>query len=80
VAEKDEGLGPNLYKEWQLIATAIGTGMFRPMVGTSQKMTLILHGRGHGCTEAMDLTDRTLIVDGPAGKLTLYDALTSAFR
>lgn len=78
--EKDEGLGPNLYKEWQLTANASGTGVFRPLVGTSQKMMLILHGRGRGCTEAMHFTDWTLLIDGPAGKLTLYGALTSAFR
>jgi len=78
--EKDEGLGPNLYKEWQLTANASGTGMFQPLVETSQKVTLILHGGGRGCTEAMHFTDWTLQIRGPAGKFTLYGALTSAFR
>lgn len=77
---RDDGLGPSLYKEWQLTASASGTGMFRPLVGTGQKMTLILHGRGHGCTEAMHFTDWTLLIRGPAGKFKLYGALTSAYR
>jgi hypothetical protein len=77
---KDNGLGPSLYKEWQLTAHASGSGAFRPLVGTGQKVTLILHGRGHGCTEAMHFTDWTLLVRGPAGEFTLYGALTSAFR
>ena len=78
--ERDEGLGPNLYKEWQLTANASATGVFRPLVENSQKVTLVLHGRGRGCTEATDFTDWTLLIHGPAGKLTLYGALTSAFR
>ena len=78
--ERDEGLGPNLYKEWQLTANATATGVFRPLVENSQKVTLILHGRGRGCTEAMDFTDWTLLIHGPASKVTLYGALTSAFR
>lgn len=77
---RDNGLGPSLYKEWQLTASASGSGAFRSLVGTGQKVTLILHGRGHGCTEAMHFTDWTLLVRGPAGEFTLYGALTSAFR
>ncbi|OFX06900.1 MAG: hypothetical protein A3D94_21425 [Alphaproteobacteria bacterium RIFCSPHIGHO2_12_FULL_66_14] len=77
---KNDGLGPSLFKEWQLTANASGTGAFQPLVGASQKVTLILHGHGRGCTEAMDFTDWTLLIRGPAGKLTLYGALTSAFR
>ena len=78
--EKDEGLGPNLYKEWQLTANASATGVFRPLVETSQKVTLILHGRGRGCTDVTDFTDWTLLIRGPAGKLTLYGALKSGVR
>jgi len=77
---RDNGLGPSLYKEWQLTMSANGSGAFRPLVEAGQKVTLILHGRGHGCTEAMHFTDWTLLVRGPAGKFTLYGALTSAFR
>jgi hypothetical protein len=79
-SEKDTGLGPSLYKEWQLTATASATGVFGALVDTSQKVTLILHGRGRGCTEATHFTDWTLQVRGPAGKFTLYGALTSASR
>ena len=75
--EKDGGLGPNLYKEWQLTANASGTGVFRSLV---EKVTLILHGRGRGCTEAMRFTDWTLLVHGSADKFTLYGALSSGAR
>ena len=78
----DEGLGPLLYKEWQLTVDAEGrgTGVFRSVTGPGQTLSLILHGRGRGCTEAGDFTDWTLLLDGPSGRLTLYGALTSAFR
>jgi hypothetical protein len=71
----DEGLGPLLYKEWVLAADARGTGAFQPLVGAGQKLTLVLHGRGRGCTEAEHFTDWTLLIDGPAGRLTLYGSL-----
>jgi len=78
----DEGLGPLLYKEWQLTADAggQGTGVFRAFTSPGQALSLVLHGRGRGCTEAGDFTDWTLLLDGPSGRLTLYGALTSAFR
>ncbi|WP_395711097.1 hypothetical protein [Reyranella sp.] len=78
----DDGLGPLLYKEWQLTSNAggAGTGVFRSFTGPGQMLSLILHGRGHGCTEAGHFTDWTLLLDGPSGHLTLYGALTSAFR
>jgi len=43
-------------------------------------VTLILHGRGRGCTEPTHFTDWTLQVRGPALKFTLYGALSSANR
>jgi hypothetical protein len=76
----DEGLGPLLYLEWQLTNDARGTGVFRNFVGPGQKLSLILHGRGHGCIEAGHFTDWTLLIEGPSGELTLYGALTSAYR
>lgn len=76
----DEGLGPLLYKEWQLTGAAAGSGVFATFVGPGQKLSLILHGRGHGCTEAGHFTDWTLLIEGPAGRLQVYGALTSAFR
>ena len=77
---EDGGLGPVLYKEWQLTADARGTGVFGPLIGTGQKLSLILHGRGRGCTEASHFTDWTLLIQGPTGHLTLYGALTSSLR
>jgi hypothetical protein len=80
-SEPDAGLGPAFYKEWQLTGTAKATGVLRPLLENGdQKATLIVHGRGRGCTEASEFTDWTLILQGPAGKLTLYGPLTSAAR
>jgi hypothetical protein len=76
----DEGLGPLLYLEWQLTSQAVGTGVFGEFVGPGQKLSLILHGRGHGCIEAGHFTDWTLLIEGPAGELQVWGALTSAFR
>ena len=78
--EKDKGLGPSLYKEWKLTANAAGDGLFRRIVGAGQKITLVLHGRGIGCTDAGHFTDWTLLIHGPSDKLTLYGALDSAGR
>lgn len=77
---KDEGLGPSLYKEWKLTANAAGDGLFRQVTGAGQKITLVLHGRGRGCTNSSHFTDWTLLVYGRAGKLTLYGALDPAGR
>jgi hypothetical protein len=80
-SEPDAGLGPAFYKEWQLTGSAKVSGMLRPLVeGGDQKATLIVHGRGRGCTEVSEFTDWTLILRGPPGKLTLYGALSSAAR
>ena len=80
-SEPDAGLGPALYKEWQLTGSAKVSGVLRPLVEGGDKMaTLIVHGRGRGCTEVSEFTDWTLILRGPPGKLTLYGALSSAAR
>jgi hypothetical protein len=49
--------------------------VFRRAAQTGQKVTLIFHGRGRGCTEAEHFTHWSLLLHGPAGKLTLYGAL-----
>jgi hypothetical protein len=72
---KDEGLGPLLYKEWRLTAPVKGDGIFRRGMPPGQTMTLILHGRGRGCTEAEHFTDWSLLLRGPAGKATFYGRL-----
>lgn len=72
---KDEGAGPVLYKEWKLNTAATGDGMFKGAVGGSQKMTLVLHGRGNACTEANDFGYWTLLVYGPVDKFTMYGKL-----
>jgi hypothetical protein len=80
-SEPDSGLGPVLYKEWQLTGRATAAGVLQPLAGPGdRKATLIVHGRGRGCTEASEFTDWTLTLDGAAGKLTLYGALSSAAR
>jgi len=78
--EKDEGLGPNLYKEWKLTGDVSGTGAFRRAAGKGQKLTLIVHGRGRGCTDADHFTDWTLLLHGPVGKATLYGPLSPGSR
>jgi hypothetical protein len=77
---KDEGLGPSLNKEWSLTADAAGDGLFAPIVGAGQKLTLIFHGHGRGCTEAMHFTDWTLQIHGLAANVTLFGALDSAAK
>jgi hypothetical protein len=72
---KDEGLGPLLYKEWRLTAPVKGDGIFRRGTLAGQKATLILHGRGRGCTEAEHFSDWSLLLHGPAGKATFYGRL-----
>ena len=64
-----------------MTGSATATGVLRPLLKRGdQKVTLIVHGRGRGCTEASEFTDWTLTIDGVAGKLTLYGALSSAAR
>jgi hypothetical protein len=72
---KDEGYGPPLYKEWKLNANAAGDGIFRATTGASQKMTLIFHGRGPGCTDASHFSHWSLLVYGPVDKYTFYGDL-----
>jgi hypothetical protein len=62
------GLGPVLYKEWRLTAPGVGSGMFKEVTGGDQKTTLILHGRGNGCTDASQFTAWTIVLHG--SKLT----------
>jgi len=71
---KDEGQGPTLYKEWKLTADAAGDGLFAGIVGKGQKLTLILHGSGNGCTDASHFTDWTILIYG-GSRLTLYGKL-----
>jgi hypothetical protein len=78
--DKDTGLGPSLYKEWKLTAHAAGGGLFRRVVGPGQKLTLVLHGRGRGCTDASHFTDWTLMVYGPVARFSFYGALAAAAR
>lgn len=72
---KDDEKEPVLYKEWKLNANAAGDGMFQKTTGASQKMTLILHGRGNGCTSAEDFSHWSLLVYGPVDTYTFYGAL-----
>jgi hypothetical protein len=74
--DKEGGLGPSLYKEWKLTANAAGTGLFAAAV-KGQKLTLILHGRGRGCTEANHFTAWTLMLHTDKQSLMLIGALDS---
>jgi hypothetical protein len=74
--DNDGGLGPVLYKEWKLTANAAGTGLFAEAV-KGQKLTLILHGRGRGCTEANHFTAWSLMLHTDKQSLMLIGALDS---
>lgn len=72
---KDQGLGPVLYKEWRLTAPFSGTGIFKAGNGGYQRITLILQGRGRGCTDAGHFTHWTISVHGPLGNYLFYGEL-----
>lgn len=72
---KDKGLGPLLYKEWRLTAPLVGTGSFKAGNGGYQRITLILQGRGRGCTDAAHFTHWTISVHGPLGNYLFYGEL-----
>lgn len=77
--EADGGTGPTLYTEWTLKARVSGSGIFKA-AGTDQRVTLIVHGRGGGCTEVGDFHAWTLEVEGPSASFALYGALASRRR
>jgi hypothetical protein len=77
---KDEGLGPNLYKEWTLTAPATVTGILRRTGGRRATMSLILHGGGRGCTEATHFTHWTLQMRRPNGQTIFFGPLESGAR
>ena len=80
IDDKDDGLGPSLFKEWKMTTNAVGDGIFRTATRWPQRMTLVLHGRGKGCTSADQFHAWTLLVHGPVDTFTLYGALDSAAR
>jgi hypothetical protein len=69
------GLGPSLYKEWRLTAPLSGTGIFSAGNGGYQRMTLIFHGRGRGCTEASHFNAWSLYIHGPLGNYLFFGNL-----
>ncbi len=73
--DKDNGLGPNLYKEWKMTSPAMGDGLFKSVTGKGQTMTLVLHGRGNVCPDAKQFTAWTVLVYGDAGTFTLTGKL-----
>lgn len=77
---EDQGQGPILYKEWKLTTNASGDGMFKAATGAGQRMTLVLHGRGNGCTSFEQFGHWSLLVHGKTDTFTMYGALTSAER
>lgn len=72
---KDEGLGPALYKEWTLTAPATVTGILRRTGGSRSTMNLILHGGGRGCTDATHFTNWTLQMKRPKGQTIFFGTL-----
>jgi hypothetical protein len=74
------GEHPTLYKEWRLASHATGDGLFKAATNRNSRVTLVLHGRGNGCTDAAQFTDWTLQVTGPRGKFSFYGKLEPAAR
>lgn len=70
------GLGPVLYKEWRLTSVPRGTGMFRAATGGDWRATLILHGRGIGCTDVAHFNAWTLVLHGSKGTSSLFGTLS----
>jgi hypothetical protein len=75
---KPDGFGPRLYKEWKFTGPAGGTGDFSPGVGGSQRLTLILQGRGLACPTADEFSAWTLVVSGPKGEFSLFGQLKAS--
>jgi hypothetical protein len=71
----DQGLGPVLYKEWKITGKASGTGVFAAGSGSGQLLTLILQGRGIGCTSADHFGYWTLVMQGPNANYHLFGDL-----
>lgn len=71
------GLGPVLYKEWRLTAKLVGSGMFKGATGGNRQATLILHGRGNGCTDASQFSAWTVVLHGAKATTTLFGNLTT---
>ena len=66
LGEREGGHGPILYKESRrLTSKAVGSGIFRPGMGTGQSITLILQGHGNSCTSSDHFSHWTLVISGP---------------
>ena len=61
---------PQLYKEWRLVSTVQLSGTVAK-VANNADATLILQGRGNGCTMAEDFTHWILKVRGPEVQFSL---------
>jgi hypothetical protein len=77
--DKEGGLGPLLYKEWKLTATATGDGLFAAEV-KGRKITLVLHGRGRGCPDVGQFSAWTLMLHTAKQGLTLIGTLDSGSK
>ncbi len=71
----DHGHGPVLYKEWKLTGKVAGTGVFAAASEPKHLLTLILQGRGIGCTDAAHFGHWTLVMQGPMANYTLFGDL-----
>lgn len=69
--------GPLLYKEWRVAAKARGSGMFEGVTGGDQQATLILHGRGNSCTDALQFNAWTLVLHGSKVQATIFGDLVA---
>ena len=59
------------------VATAAGSGVFRPGIAPRQLLTLILQGGGDSCTSANDFSHWTLVMRGAKANYTLFGELVT---
>jgi hypothetical protein len=64
-----------LYKEWRVTASVEGKGIFSDGISPTQQLTLIVQGRGKGCTTAADFKAWTLVMQGPNANYQFFGQL-----
>ena len=64
-----------LYKEWRVTASVDGKGIFSDSISPTEQLTLIVQGRGNGCTTAADFKAWTLVMQGPTANYQFFGQL-----
>jgi hypothetical protein len=64
-----------LYKEWRVTASVDAKGIFSDSAAPTEQLTLIVQGRGNGCTTADDFKAWTLVMQGPTANYQFFGQL-----